>query len=351
MGAAPPTAGARRPAASDRAPDDAEGLDLAEEAAGLDERLDVAEPSAEGEWAVVPAGLAEERVDYVAALLFPSLGSPTAARKRRRAGLLLQNDVWVEQAGVVVAGDRLRLLPQPDRAPKSTLPLTVVYEDDELAVVIKPAGLRTSGPGPRTLVAALSHNLRPCAIFDALPRPHPVHRLDDRTAGLVICAKTRTAARRLGADFEERRVAKRYEAVVIGRLEGAGRVEAPVGGRPSASRWAAVQHVPSRKLGWLTLVSLWPETGRTHQLRVHMAGLGHPLLGDGLYTAGVPNILDKGLFLFALGLEFSTQSGERRALSVPRPAKVDTRLRWEAREWLASRGLNGWIPPTVEDRP
>lgn len=350
MGAAP-----HRPGGPPR-PDDEAPAPLPEgdeEAAGLDERLEPAPvgPGALGDEAVVPAGLDEERVDYVAALLFPSLGSPTAARKRRRAGLLLQNDVWVEQAGVVVPGDRLRLLPQPERGPVSRLPLQVVYEDDELAVVLKPAGLRTSGPGPRTLGAALAHNLRPCRLPDALPRPHPVHRLDDRTAGLVICAKSATAARRLGADFEERRVHKRYEAVVIGRLEGFGRVEAPVGGRASASRWAAVQHVPSRKLGWLTLVSLWPETGRTHQLRVHMAGLGHPLLGDGLYTAGVPNVLDKGLFLFALGLDFSTPAGLRLSLQAPRPPKVETRLRWEAREWLASRGLHRWIPPNAEDRP
>ena len=331
---------------------EADALGLEDEGAGLDEGIAVpmGEPAV-GEEAVVPGGLDEERVDYVAAQLFPSLGSPTAARKRRRAGLLLQNDVWVEQAGVVVPGDRLRLLPVPDRAPRTQLPLQVMYEDDEVAVVFKPAGLRTSGPGPRTLVAALSHNLSPTGRFDPLPRPHPVHRLDDRTAGLVICAKTRTAARALGADFEERRVQKRYEAVVIGRLEGGGRVDAPVGGKPSASRWAAVQHVPSRKLGWLSLVSLWPETGRTHQLRVHMAGLGHPLLGDGLYTAGVANVLDKGLFLFALGLEFSTPSGERRVVSAPRPSKVDTRLRWEAREWLASRGLSRWIPPSPEAQP
>jgi RluA family pseudouridine synthase len=327
--------------------------DAADEVAGTDELLGPEAPpdAGEGVEIVVPDGLRDWRIDYAAALLLPGLGSPTAARKRRWAGLLLQNGVWVEKAGEVRPGDRLRLLPARDEGPVLCLPLAIAYEDDDMAVVFKPAGLRTAGGGRQTLGAALPHNLRPARGPDALPRPHPVHRLDDRTAGLVVCAKTLPAARLLSAAFAARQVEKRYEALVVGRLEGSGRIELPVGGRPAASRWAALAQVPSARLGWLSLVRLHPETGRTHQLRVHMAALGHPLLGDGLYGADLPNVLDKGLFLFALGLRLRTPSGAPLALDWPRPGKVDTRLRWEARAWLGQPGRLAALPPAPPDRP
>ncbi len=252
----------------------------------------------------VPDPPPDVRLDYAAAALLEGIASPTAARKRRQAGRLLLNGLVPERAGEVRPGDRIGLLGALEVRVQSERTIPVLYKDEHLAVVHKPAGLRTTGAGRGTLVACLPGNLGPSAAKDALDHAHPVHRLDDRTAGLVLVARSGRAAVGLGRALQERRVQKRYEAVVLGRLEGSGRIDLPIDGRPAASRYAVLQHCPSRRFGWLSLVSLWPETGRTHQLRLHMAALGHPLLGDGEHDGGRDNVLNKGLWLFALELLF-----------------------------------------------
>lgn len=166
--------------------------------------------------------------------------------------------------------------------------MRIVHADDRLVVIDKPAGL-LSVPG-RTEPDCASARVQ--AIYpDALI----VHRLDQATSGLLLFARGPEAQRELSADFAERRVGKVYVAIVAGRLEGEGLVDLPLGadwpnrprqqvdhagGKPSQTRWRALSHENGH-----TRVALEPLTGRSHQLRVHMAALGHAILGDALYAS------------------------------------------------------------------
>jgi tRNA pseudouridine32 synthase/23S rRNA pseudouridine746 synthase len=166
--------------------------------------------------------------------------------------------------------------------------MRILHADDRLVVIDKPAGL-LSVPG-RTEPDCASARVQ--AMYpDALV----VHRLDQATSGLLLFARGADAQRELSADFAERRVDKLYIAVVAGRLEGDGLIELPVGadwpnrprqqvdlahGKPSQTRWHALAHE-----GPHTRVQLEPLTGRTHQLRVHLAHVGHAMLGDTLYAS------------------------------------------------------------------
>jgi len=166
--------------------------------------------------------------------------------------------------------------------------MRIVHADDRVVVIDKPAGL-LSVPG-RTEPDCASARVQ--ALYpDALI----VHRLDQATSGLLLFARGADAQRELSADFAERRVGKVYVALVAGHLEGEGLVDLPLGadwpnrprqqvdperGKPSQTRWRVLAHE-----GGHTRVELEPLTGRSHQLRVHMAALGHAILGDTLYAA------------------------------------------------------------------
>ncbi len=277
----------------------------------------------------------DERMDYWAAKVFDEIPSASQARKLRKKGLLQKNGQTCPLPVTIAPGDHLTLFPRKVNRKLFEHRIHVLYEDDHMAVVVKEPGLRTSGNRFKTLVACLPYNLRPSPEPDALPWPHTVHRLDDRTGGLVAIAKTATANMNLGRTFQHRAAKKRYRAIVVGRLEGSGHVTVEVQDKPAVSRYAARIHTPSPRFGWLTTVDLWPETGRTHQLRIHMAQLGHPILGDDLYTGDVENLEHKGLHLWALSLTLDHPiSGEPLTVSIDEPTKYDTRRAWELRRYL-----------------
>lgn len=154
--------------------------------------------------------------------------------------------------------------------------------------------LRPSQGGPNgSLYARLQASLQPPALQlpDTLRVPRHAHRLDEATGGLLLVAKTRPALQALSMAFELKRTRKRYAAIVKGELLGSGSIDAPVDGKPALTTYRAVGVTPSASFGALTTVHLWPETGRRHQLRKHMALHGHPILGDRRYrAAGGPRV-------------------------------------------------------------
>jgi 23S rRNA pseudouridine1911/1915/1917 synthase len=204
----------------------------------------------------------------------------------------------------VKPGERYRLslpLPAPAAPLAQEIPLAVVYEDMDLIVIDKPAGLvvhPAPGNPDRTLVnALLAHCGASLSGIGGVARPGIVHRLDKDTSGLMIAAKTDLAHQGLAAQFESHgrdgRLIRAYRAFVWGRpAPAAGRIEAPIGrhpknrkafavtarGKPAVTHYKTLAH-----LGPASLVECRLETGRTHQIRVHMAHLGHPLLGDPVY--------------------------------------------------------------------
>jgi 23S rRNA pseudouridine1911/1915/1917 synthase len=229
---------------------------------------------------------------------------------------------------IVQAGTEVRLdVPEPmalDLAPAPDIPVRIVYEDDDLLIVDKPAGLVVHpSPGHHdgdTLVNALLARAGGAEYggIAGVARPGIVHRLDRDTSGLLMVAKHDAAQQSLMAQLKARRIRKMYQALVAGNVAAAvGRIEAPIGrdpkhrtrmavvpdGRPSVTGY----RVRERFAGW-TLLELDLVTGRTHQIRVHLDGIGHPVAGDPVYGTGTsrrgPDGLDR-LFLHAWRLELA----------------------------------------------
>ncbi len=290
------------------------------------------------------------RVEYALPDLYDELPSRSRARKLLRAGAFSVEGRVVGTGWLLKAGDRIAFdAPPPHDGRVLERDLDVVYEDDFMAVVSKTADMHTSGSRAKTINRALPFNLQPSTQPDALSWPRAVHRLDARTEGLLVVAKTGGAEVALGRAFEARRVHKSYRALCVGRLEGAGVVEAPVGGRAARSRYAAMQHSPSRKLGWLSLIALEPETGRTHQLRQHLAFLGHPIIGDDLYAGDRPNLHGHGLMLQACGLRLDHPvTGQPLELQLPEPRKFARLRDWERRGYMDQQGLPRRAGPQSE---
>jgi 23S rRNA pseudouridine1911/1915/1917 synthase len=233
--------------------------------------------------------------------------------------------------------------PEPAGIAPEEIPLEVAYEDPDVLVVIKPAGLVVHpSPGHRvgTLVNALLARDTSYGGIAGVERPGIVHRLDRDTSGLLMVAKNDAGQAALMAQLKARRVKKTYLALVQGAVQAtAGRIEAPVGrdpanrmrmavvsgGRPSVTGY----RVRERFAGW-TLLEVDLVTGRTHQIRVHLAALHHPVAGDAVYGTGTARRGPEGLgrlFLHAWRLAFVTPaSGELVCLEAPLPADLETPL-------------------------
>ena len=247
---------------------------------------------------------------------------------------------------IVAAGTELRLdVPPPaplDLAPAPEIPLRIVYEDADLVIVDKPAGLvvhPSAGHAGDTLVnALLAHGgSEQWGGIAGVQRPGIVHRLDRDTSGLLMVARTDAAQASIMAQLKARRVKKTYLALVLGNVAAAvGRIEAPIGrdpkhrtrmavvpdGRPSATGY----RVRERFDGW-TLLELDLVTGRTHQIRVHLDAIGHPVAGDRVYGTGTSRRGPDGLgrlFLHAWRLELTSPAdGHLIRATAPLPAELE----------------------------
>ena len=210
------------------------------------------------------------------------------------------------------AGERVEATLVEERVEPEEIPVPVVYEDEYLLVVDKPAGLVVhpgAGNLSGTLVNALLH--RGIAGGEDSARPGIVHRLDRDTSGLMVVAKGEPAYSNLVADLSDRRVGREYRAVVVGTgLPAAGTVDSPVGrdpgnptlmaagvGRPAVTRFEVIDQARGH-----TMLRVRLETGRTHQIRVHMSAIDHPVYADPLYGTPVPG---RRLWLHAERLLFS----------------------------------------------
>ncbi|MDA9819667.1 RluA family pseudouridine synthase [Salibacteraceae bacterium] len=203
------------------------------------------------------------------------------------------------------------------------LDFEVIYEDQDLALVNKPAGIEVSGNKFRTLENAFPGGFEKSTTPDALPRPQAVHRLDYPTSGILLVGKTRSAIASLNKAFEEHRVQKTYMAVVHGKCKSEFSSSQPIEGKESQSSFELLQSVPSQRFETLSLVKCMPHTGRRHQLRIHLARLGHPILGDRLYGEAERILKGKGLYLHARSLKFEhPANGE----SLEFQAKVPTKF-------------------------
>lgn len=284
----------------------------------------------------VPPEVPRVRIVDYANGIFTQLPSRKGVKKAIERGRILLNGEPVETGRYVQPGDEITLVEKPAEAHKTyRLDLEVIYEDDHMAVVFKPAGIPVSGNRFKTVAQALPHNLKPSPCPDSLRIPLPVHRLDAPTTGLLVVAKTGSAMVELGRKFAAREVRKRYCAVVFGALSLSREIDSPIGGKPAQSICRPLRTVPSLRYGNLTLVELEPLTGRTHQLRIHMAEAGHPIAGDAQYGSDANVLKGKGLLLSAVRLTLGHPIFPEREIDVQTalPQKFTSLLEREERRW------------------
>ena len=261
-----------------------------------------------------------------------------------RLGLVQVNGIPAKASLKVALGDvvTVQRLPDPGPPQPEMLPLDVVYEDEDVVVVNKPAGMvvhPAPGHSRRTLVNAIlaRHPELSCGDDD---RPGIVHRLDKETSGLLVVALHENVRKWLIAQFKTRAVHKEYVALVSGQPHPSGVVDSPIarhptkrkrmavvpGGRPARTEYEVVEY-----LGDMSMVLARPVTGRTHQIRVHMDSIGHPIIGDAIYGGRAHRRLVAGAldrhFLHAHKLEFKLENWPQpRTFEARLPADLESAL-------------------------
>lgn len=248
----------------------------------------------------IPPELDGERVDRAVSQLVEGL-SRSAVQRLIEEGNLIKNRQPVSKNDRVKAGDSVRVTmrePRAIEAQPQEIPLDIRYEDDDLLVVNKPKGMvvhPAPGNPDNTLVNALLYHCgASLSGINGMIRPGIVHRIDKDTSGLLVVAKNDFAHASLARQIKEHTFTREYSAVVHGRLkEPSGTVDAPIGRHPTKRKQMAVTDRHSRnavthyetvaELDGFTQIRVRLETGRTHQIRVHMAYIGHPVAGDPVY--------------------------------------------------------------------
>jgi 23S rRNA pseudouridine1911/1915/1917 synthase len=317
-------------------------------------------PSATFEVAPEHAG---RRLDHFLVAQLPEV-SRARVQQLIAGGKVRVNDAAAKPSLKLKGGERIQVLGTPAapplRAIAEEIPLDVVYEDDYLAVINKPAGMMVhAGAGATedernrgTLVNALLHRFGALSGVGGEMRPGIVHRLDRATSGLIVVAKNDLAHRRLAAQFSGRQVRKQYIALVHGAVkQDAGTISSAIsrdrirrtrmttrrsGGREAVTHYKVRERIQSG-FGKFSLLELKIDTGRTHQIRVHLASLGHPVVGDTLYgapreiqvqsqkgqgTKAQPLSLERN-FLHAAAIEFvHPRTGEGLSFSRPLPPEL-----------------------------
>lgn len=288
----------------------------------------------------IPAELAGRRLDQALAALLPAY-SRSRLQQWIRAGQVRVDSRRPRPDEHVRGGERVEvdaLIEEDKGCLAQAIPLTLVYEDDSLLVIDKPSGLvvhPAAGNRDGTLQNALLHHAPELA---ALPRAGLVHRLDKDTTGLLVVARTLAAHKRLVEQLQARTVEREYQAVVMGVMTAGGTIEGAVGRHPTArtrmtvtrgGKPAVTHYRVMERYRAHTLIRVRLETGRTHQIRVHMAHIHHSLLGDTVYGGRMrlPKGCGERLRVALAGFKRQALHAERLALIHPASGE---RMEWHA---------------------
>jgi 23S rRNA pseudouridine1911/1915/1917 synthase len=293
-------------------------------------------------------GQNETRIDRYIAKEIPDL-SRTQVQRLLDEGLVTVNGQVPKASYLPVSGDLIVVQippPEPVETGPEPIPLKVIYEDAQIIVVDKPAGMVVHpayGHRSGTLVNALLAHCTDLAGIGGELRPGIVHRLDKDTSGLIVAAKSDAALLHLQRQFKQRLVSKTYTALVEGRLPSAhGVIDAPIGrdrrqrkrmaiamrgGREARTEYTVLELFPNH-----TMVEARPLTGRTHQIRIHLASIGHPLVGDPVYGYRRQQLPLQRQFLHASVLAFDLASGEHVEFRSPMPEDLTEVLELLRRE-------------------
>lgn len=271
---------------------------------------------------IVPDSIDQVRLSKYNPSMFDGISSRAGFKKAIKRGEIKVDGVTGTTGTLLSIGMVITRTPSVNVAIRPyPLKIDVVFEDDFLAIVHKPAGIVVSGNRYDTIENALSGILQPSGQPDALARFRAAHRLDKDTSGLLLIAKTSNVRLKLGEVLERREIEKFYLAIVLGKTAENGVITTSVGGKTAETRYRRIDLRPSLVSGWLSLLELNAITGRNHQLRIHLSQQGFPILGDKLY--GDPNFLlrGKGLFLTAQKISFQHPTTEQLlniVLPIPR---------------------------------
>ena len=251
----------------------------------------------------VPADYDGQRLDRVLVSMLADHSRSQLQRLITEGCIRLRGAVALKPNTIVHEGDHVELdvpLPQPSPLTAESVALDILYQDADIAVLNKPAGMvvhPAAGHATGTLVNALLHHVDDLSGIGGEKRPGIVHRLDKGTSGLMVVAKHDKAHEELSRQFAEREVEKEYLALVWGEVMAGRRIDAPIGRDPNnrkkmssesarlrRTRAAVTRIVRAEHFGrMLTMTQVAIHTGRTHQIRVHLSAIGHPIVGDALY--------------------------------------------------------------------
>ncbi|WP_417860435.1 RluA family pseudouridine synthase [Winogradskyella sediminis] len=254
---------------------------------------------------IVPKTITTIRLQEYGVGLFKAYPTKSSFKKALKKNYISVNGVIATSATFINGGETIRLSIPEETSIKKQLnfKLTVLFEDDYLAVIHKPAGILVSGNHFKTIANALVQNIKQSTLSDAA-KPQPVHRLDYATTGVLLVGKTNDSIRKLNKQFEQKNIEKIYYAVTIGHMNNEGIISSDIDNKQSQSKYKVIKTVSSERFNKLNLVQLEPLTGRRHQLRIHLSELGHPILGDKDYGIDHLILKGKGLYLHAYALKF-----------------------------------------------
>ena len=278
-----------------------------------------------------------QRLDKWLQLQLPDM-TRSAVQKLIEQGNVTRNGMTVSKNGKGNAGDVIEVIvpqPKPLEVTAQDIPLDILYEDNDLLVVNKPKGMvvhPAAGHTSGTIVNALLYHCKDSLSgINGVIRPGIVHRIDMDTTGVIIACKNDASHNCIAAQLKEHSITRRYYAIVHGNLkEDEGVIDAPIGRDPNNRKRMAINHKNGKnavthykvleRFGRFTWIECRLETGRTHQIRVHMASIGHPLLGDALYgpTKCPYQLQGQTLHAYVLGF-IHPSTGEYMEFQAPLP--------------------------------
>ena len=237
--------------------------------------------------------------------VFKTIPTKSGIKKAIKKEFIFIDGVLATTSKYISGGEKIELF-EAENSPifeRLQLNLEVLFEDDYLAIIYKPAGILVSGNKFVTIANGLTQNLIKSNQPDAV-RPQPIHRLDYPTSGILLIGKTSSSINALSALFKNKEIQKTYFAITIGEMKENGKMNFPVDEKITLTQFELLQTVVSKRFTRLNLVKLNPKTGRKHQLRKHLSSIGNPILGDKEYFKEGLVLNGRGLYLHASALDF-----------------------------------------------
>ncbi|HFB64726.1 MAG TPA: 23S rRNA pseudouridine(1911/1915/1917) synthase RluD [Aeromonadales bacterium] len=291
--------------------------------------------------AEAPMDVAKKRFDVVLSEMFPDYSRSRLQQWLKQGNITINGDVQKKPRFSLAGGELIQVDAEIEAAGQwqpQSLPLNITYEDTDLIVVNKQAGLVVhpgTGNSDKTLVNGLLHRYPE---LEGLPRAGIIHRLDKNTTGLLVVARNLKAHHHLTTQLQQRAFAREYQALVSGKMIVGGTVDAPIGRHPhqrikmavvASGKEAITQYQLKQKFRAHSLLEVKLETGRTHQIRVHMKHIGHTLVGDQVYGGRLMIPAGAGEALTNALRHFKRQALHARKLGLIHPSTHEW-IEWEA---------------------